>query len=107
MTLAQLRNEIPSSVFRLSVDSQVIGYIAADDMADALIKGARMGGLRRRPANELKLHRLTVGEAMKLKNNGQNFLELLRPVRPRHHPAPAAAPPSSQPPGRRQTAPLS
>jgi hypothetical protein len=70
-TMDQLRGELPSHVWRVTLDTgEVAGYVTGDDVTDMLIHAARIKKLRHRSANLLRFQRLTIREFVRLRNAG-------------------------------------
>ena len=72
MSLADVRSELKSCWWRLSLDGgQVVGYVKGDSLPDMLAHAARVVKLRHRSASLLRCQRLSVGEVLRMRVNGQ------------------------------------
>lgn len=76
MTMTELRKEMPSSVWRLTLDTgEVVAYINGESLPEMLIRAARVKKLqnRQRLTRILRFQRLTLGEVGNLRDNGMTF----------------------------------
>ena len=74
MTLSQLRGELPSCVWRVSIDTgEVLAYVTGDNPADMLTRAARIKKLRHQSPGEMKFRRLTVRDVIRLRGRGMVF----------------------------------
>jgi hypothetical protein len=73
-TMTQLRGELPSCVWRLTLDTgETVAYVTGDSPMDVLSHAAHVKKLRHRDTNLLRFQRLNVREVIRLRNRGVAF----------------------------------
>ena len=74
MTMQQLRSELPSKVWRLTLDTgEVVAYVNGDNLPVLLLRASKVRKLQGRQARVLRFQRLTLGEVGNLRDNGMTF----------------------------------
>jgi hypothetical protein len=74
MTMDQLRGELPSNVYRLTLNSgEVAGYVNGQSLPELLVRAATLKKIRNRNVSLLRFKRLTLAEVGNLRDNGMTF----------------------------------